>query len=201
MRAATFPTAVKPLAPSAPVPAAAAPAKLTAEQKAVRTLRRALIALVILLTFEGLVRKLEPRASGVLIFVLKDVVILFMGQQLISRHKLPPGIGFISGAYMAVTFFMLPNIVMTATHDPLLAIFGTKQYLLYPIVGLSVFAVFQNATVDEIVRFCRLVAFLMIPAGLVAILQTRLPATNWLNMSVEGTSLEDFSSAGNLRVS
>jgi hypothetical protein len=32
-------------------------------------------------------------------------------------------------------------------------------------------------------------------------IQTQLPATNWLNMSVAGTSLEDFSSAGHLRVS
>jgi len=198
MRTATLPAAVKPLAQPAPAPSSG---PLTAEQKSVRLLRRTLIVLVVLLTFEGLVRKLEPGVIGVLVFLFKDVVVLFMGLQLATRHKLPPAVAFLPVAYMAATFFMLPNIIVTATHDPILAIFGTKQYLLYPIVGLSVFIVFRNATIDEIVRFCRLVAFFMIPTGLVAIIQTRLPASHWLNMSVEGTTLEDFSSAGHLRVS
>jgi len=194
MRTATLPTAVKPLAQPAP-------AKITTEQKATRLLRHTLIVLVLLLTFEGLLRKLEHGSVGVFIFLLKDVAILFMGVQLITRHKLPPAVGFLTVAYGVVTFFLLPNIIMTATHDPLLAVFGAKQYLLYPIVGLTVFAVFQNATIDEVVRFCRLVAFLMIPAGVVALIQTKLPSTHWLNMSVEGSSLENFSSAGHLRVS
>jgi len=200
MRTATLPTAVKPISPPAPA-AAPTSAKLTADQKSVRLLRRTLIVLVLLLTFEGLVRKLEPGAIGVAVFLLKDVVVMFMGLQLATRHKMPRAVAFLPAAYATATFFLLPNIIVTATHDPVLAIFGTKQYLLYPIVGLSVFAVFRNATIDEIISFCRLVAFLMIPTGLVAIIQTRLPASHWLNMSVEGTSLVDFSSAGNLRVS
>jgi hypothetical protein len=187
---------VKPLAQPA-----SKPAESPAEPKAVRTLRRTLIALVVLLTFEGLLRKLEPGTIGVLIFLLKDVLILFMGLQLVTRHKLNPAFIFLSYAYFAVIILLLPNIIMTATHDPLLAVFGAKEYLLYPIVALSVIVVFQNATMDQVVSFCRVVAFLMIPAGLVAMVQTQLGASSWINMSVEGGSLEDFSSAGHLRVS
>jgi hypothetical protein len=195
MRTATLPTAVKTFAQ--PISSA----KLTAEQKAIRLLQRTLIVLVVLLTFEGLGRKLESGAIGILIFLFKDVVVLFMGLQLVLRHKLPPAIGFITYAYMALVFFLLPNIINTGLHDPLLALFGAKEYLLYPIVAISVFAAFRNATMHEIVRFCRFVAFLMIPTGLVAMIQTQLPASHWLNLSVEGTSLENFSSAGHLRVS
>jgi O-antigen ligase len=196
MRTATLPTAVKPLAQTASKPAQSPP-----EPKAVRTLRFTLIALTVLLTFEGLVRKLEPGSIGILIFLLKDVLILFMGFQLVTRHKLNPTFIFLSYAYVVLCVLLLPNIIMTASHDPLLAVFGAKEYLLYPIVALSVIAAFQNATMDQVVRFCRVVAFLMIPAGLVAMVQTQLGASSWINMSVEGTSLEDFSSAGHLRVS
>lgn len=167
----------------------------------VRTLRRTLIALVLLLTFEGVLRKLEPNKIGVLIFLLKDVIILFMGMQLVTRHRLPSAISFLTIAYLLLVVFFLPCIISTATHDPLLAIFGAKEYLLYPIVAIATFVAFQDSTMEEVIRFARLVAFLMIPAGLVALLQTQLSPNNWLNESVEGGSLEDFSSAGHLRVS
>lgn len=202
MRTATLSTAVK--AATNPYIRSIAAAAVKPEEKIdkpVRTLRRTLIGLVLLLTFEGLLRKLEPNKIGVAIFLLKDVVILFMGLQLVTRHKLPPAINFLTISYLIVTLLFLPNIIITGSHDPVLAIFGAKEYLLYPIVGLAVFVVFQNSTMDEVVSFGRLVAFLMIPAGLVAILQTQVSPNNWLNLSVDGESLEDFSSAGHLRVS
>jgi hypothetical protein len=201
MRTATLKTAVKPAVN--PYLRSAASAAAQPEEKLdkpLRTLRRTLIALVLLLTFEGLLRKLEP-SVGIVIFLLKDVVILFMGLQIATRFRLPSAVNFLTMAYLGVAVFLLPCIINTAIHDPLLAAFGAKEYLLYPIVALAVFVVFQNSPMTEVIRFSRLVAFLMIPAGLVALLQTQLPASNWLNESVEGSSLEDFSSAGHLRVS
>jgi hypothetical protein len=205
MRTATLPTVVKPSQKTSinPYLRSAVPAAEPEEKdtKAVRLLRKTLITLVILLTFEGLLRKLEPNKIGIVIFLLKDVVILFMGLQLITRHRLNAAINFLSIGYLGLVLFLLPCIINTGSHDPLLAIFGAKEYLLYPIVALSVFVVFENASMTEVIRFCRLVAFLMIPAGLVAIVQTQLSPNNWLNLSVDGASLEDFSSAGHLRVS
>lgn len=202
MRTATLRPDVKsrpkltPKKDAAPVAAVAPP-----ETPAVRTLRHTLMALVVLLTFEGLLRKLEPGSIGVLIFLLKDVVILYLGFQVFSRHKLNPAVHFLSIGYLVAGFFFVPCILQTMAHDPVLAVFGAKEYLLYPMVALALFVAFENAPMSRVVGFARLVAFLMIPAGLVAILQTRLPATNWINMSVDGGSLEDFSSAGHLRVS
>jgi hypothetical protein len=202
MRTATLRPDVKsrpkltPKKDAAPAASAAPP-----ETPAVATLRKTLVALVILLTFEGLLRKLEPGSIGVLIFLLKDVVILYMGFQIFSRHKLNPAVNFLSISYLVVTFFFVPNILQTMVHDPVLAVFGAKEYLLYPIVALALFVTFENAPMSRVVGFARIIAFLMIPAGIVALVQTRLPATSWINMSVDGGSLEDFSSAGHLRVS
>jgi hypothetical protein len=202
MRTAT----IRPDVKSRPKPAAkkaAAPAVAVAppETPAIATLRKTLVALVLLLVFEGLARKLEPGAVGVAIFLLKDVLILYLGFQVFTRHKLNPAVNFILVAYMAVAFFMGPNILQTMAHDPVLAVFGAKEYLLYPIVGLAFFVAFENAPMERVIKFARLIAFLMIPAGLVAILQTHLSPTSWINLSVDGGSLEDFSSAGHLRVS
>ena len=171
------------------------------ETSAVALLRMTLVALVILLTFEGLLRKLEPNKIGVAIFLLKDVVIFFMGFQLLTRHRLNSALNFLTVSFLTVAFFFVPNILQTMGHDPLLAVFGAKEYLLYPIVAIATFVAFENAPMDSVVKFARLLAFLMIPAGIVALVQTRLPATSWINMSVDGASLEDFSSAGHLRVS
>jgi hypothetical protein len=202
MRPATLPPDVKsriqltPKKKAAPVAVPAPP-----ETPEIASLRRTLMALVILLTFEGLARKLEPGIIGILIFLLKDLVILGMGFKIFRHQRLNPAINFLSVAYLVVTFFIVPNFLVTISHDPLLAVFGAKEYLTYPIVGLAVFVIFENAPVDRVVRFARLLAFLMIPAGLVAVLQTELPASSWINLSVDGSSLEAFSSAGHMRVS
>ena len=174
---------------------------VTTDTKPLRQLRWTLMGLVYLLVFEGLFRKLEPGIVGILIFLLKDVVIVLMGLQLAMRHRLPTAVNFLFLGYVVAAALFLPCVLSTAGHDPILAIFGTKEYLLYPIVALGTFVVFENATIDDVVAFCRRVALLMIPTGLVAMLQTQLSPNHWLNMSVDGASLADFSSAGHLRVS
>ena len=201
MRTATIRRDVKPYAKFALKQPAEVAAVAAPETRDVRLLRRTLIAMVLLLTFEGLLRKLEPGVVGVLIFLLKDVVIMFMGFQLVTRHKLPPALSFITYAYGLFAALLLPNILVTLGHDPLLAVFGAKQYLLYPIVGIAVFVSFQNATVEQIINFCRIIALLMIPTGVIGILQTQISPNSWINLSVDGQSLEDFSSAGHLRIS
>jgi hypothetical protein len=201
MRTATIRRDVKPNAKFALKKAAPAPVFAAPETKDVRLLRRTLIAMAFLLTFEGLLRKLEPGVIGVLIFLLKDFVILYMGFQLVTRHKLPAAVSFITSSYFLFAALLFPNILITFGHDPALAVFGAKEYLLYPIVGLSAFVVFQNASVPQVINFCRIIALLMIPTGLIGILQTQISPNSWINLSVDGKSLEDFSSAGHLRIS
>jgi hypothetical protein len=156
--------------------------------------------LVFVLTFEGLARKLQIPGANIPIFFLKDVIVLILGFHIL-RISRPREIDFLWGAYMLLCALFLPLIIWTALHDPLLAIFGAKEYLLYPIVGFAFYLAFHDLTADEIVRFFRWTSLLIIPTGIIALVQLRLPPTHWLNLSVEGDSLAAFSAAGKLRVS
>jgi hypothetical protein len=165
-----------------------------------RVLRWTLFFLVLELTFEGLLRKVNFKGSNVAIFFLKDFIVLLLGLQIV-RLRRPAAIQWLWTTYVVECILFLPLIVATGWHDPLLAVFGAKEYLLYPIVGLATFMAFENSTVTEICEFYRWIALLIIPTTALALYQLHLPADSWLNMSVEGESLEGFSANGVLRVS
>ena len=170
------------------------------DPKATRRLQHWLLFLVLVLTFEGVLRKKAPPGVKQVIFFMKDFVAIWLAVQ-VAQMRRPPAIQFLSTAYATVAVLMTPLIIATALHDPLLALFGAKQYLLFPIVGLAVFMAFENATREEILRFFRWIALLVIPTSLIALLQSRLSPDHWLNLSVGGTNLETFSAGDKLRVS
>ena len=170
------------------------------DPKAQRRLRWGLLLLVLVLSFEGLARKLSIANSSIAIFLLKDVIIAAMSVQVLMLKRSSP-IQFLWAAYIVEALLFLPVIISTAAHDPILAIFGAKQYLLYPMVAFAVFMGFENSSSQEIVRFFRWMALLIIPTTAVALIQLRLPASHWLNLSVDGGDLEGFAAAGHLRVS
>ena len=170
------------------------------DPKIIAYLRRMLLFLVVLLTFEGMLRKMNILGTNVLIFFLKDVVILLMGIQ-VTRLKRSPPIDFIWGAYVTAILFFVPTIIMTAFHDPVLAIFGTRSYLLYPIAGITLFVAYENAPLEEIINFYRRLALLIIPTTFIAVYELYLPTTHWLNQAIGGGDEEAFSAGGHLRVS
>jgi hypothetical protein len=165
-----------------------------------RHLRWLLFFLVVLLTFEGLARKLQVGNTGIAIFLFKDFVVLAIAVYVVRmpRH---PALDFLWGAYLVTAVLFIPVIMWTAVHDPILAIFGAKEYLLYPIVAFAVFFAFHNQPVEQIYRFFRPLALLIIPTTYIAVWEHRLPVTHWLNRSVEGDDLAAFSAGGELRVS
>ena len=165
-----------------------------------RRLRQLLAILVLVLTFEGVVRKAFPLELGVPLFLLKDALTVVMAFYVL-RMKQPLALRFLWKAYIILMVLMAPLILMTGWHDLLLAIFGAKEYLLFPMVGFAVFLAFQNTKKETIVRFFRGWGLLLIPTMLIALLQQRLPNDHWLNMSVEGANLAAFSAGGELRVS
>jgi hypothetical protein len=165
-----------------------------------RRLRQILFALVLLITFEGLLRKMAPSELRLPIFLLKDVFVLALAFYVV-RMPVSETLRSLWVAYVALAVLMLPLIVMTAYHDPLLSIFGAKQYLLYPFVGFATFTAFENAPMETVLRFFRWVSLLLIPTTILALVQSRLPSDHWLNMSVKGESLTAFSAEGELRVS
>ena len=165
-----------------------------------RRLRQLLVAMVLLLTFEGIARKASPSELRVPLFLLKDFLTTIMAFYVL-RMPISPTIRSLWNAYMIVAFLMIPSIVMTAFHDPVLAIFGTKQYLLFPIVGFAMFQAFEHSRWSEVLAFYRGISLLLIPTVVLAIVQVKLPHDSWLNMSVNGESMEAFQAAGQLRVS
>jgi hypothetical protein len=76
-----------------------------------------------------------------------------------------------------------------------------KQYLLYPVVALGFVTAFEYSPLSEIVRMMRRVTFLIVPTTIIAVIQQHLSPDHWLNLSVEGAQLGNFSSAGHLRIS
>jgi len=174
--------------------------EIPTDQLNARRLRQLIFGMVILLTFEGLARKAAPTEFRVPLFFLKDFLTLAMAFY-VFRMPMAPMIQSLWGGYMAMVVLLIPSILVTAWHDPLLAIFGAKQYLLYPIVGFAMFMAFENSGRAEIHAFFRWTALLILPTALLAFIQARLPYDNWLNMSVNGESLKGFSAADELRVS
>jgi hypothetical protein len=170
------------------------------DPRAIKLLQRTLFLLVLELTFEGIARKLNISGTSLAIFLLKDVIVAVLGIQVL-RLRRSAAIGFLWKAYLVEIFLFMPLIFQTAVHDPVLAVFGAKEYLFYPLVAFAVFLAFENASVQEIIRFFRGMALLIIPTVAVALLQLRLPASHWLNLSVGGDNLDAFSAAGFLRVS
>ncbi len=59
----------------------------------------------------------------------------------------------------------MPPFLLTFWHDPLLAVFGAKQYLLYPMVGFATFYAFQRTKVEDILRYFRWISLLVIPTS------------------------------------
>lgn len=163
-------------------------------------IKKLLYVLVFVLIFEGLMRKMLPSALGLLVFFLKDILCI-MAIFSISKAKLNGLALMLFKNWKTVMLVFIPPVVFTVFHDPILSIFGLKQYLLYMIVGVMMPFAFPPDKMDEFKKFVTCICLALIPTTAVAVLQNSLPASHWLNLSVDGGSLEGFSAAGRLRVS
>lgn len=163
-------------------------------------LERLLYAIVSLLVFEGLIRKLVPAAMGMVVFFLKDVLCLY-AIYLTSPLKLPGLSGWLRSYWTGLLILYIPLLIYTAFLDLPLSLFGAKQYLLYVITGLIVPIAFPSDRVEQFKRFASYFSLLLIPTTIVSVLQNALPDTHWLNLTVGGTPMTEFSAGGYLRVS
>ena len=162
--------------------------------------QKLLYALVFILVFEGIMRKIAPKSIGALIFFLKDVLCL-TSFYFIAKVRLVSTLKLLYTRWAAVAIALCPLLIYTAMLDLPLSIFAAKQYLLYVAAGLLVPMAFPPDSVEKFKRFSLIFAALVIPTTLVAVLQNSLPSSHWLNRSVSGESLEAFAAAGFLRVS
>ena len=157
-----------------------------------------LYAMVLILVFEGILRKLLP-VLGTPIFFLKDILCLLVIYKIVDT-RFQNILAKLNSAWVLLTFLFLPLLLFTSFKDPLLALFASKQYLIYVVTGILVALSFPNHKEYRFRRFIFFTALLLIPTTIVAILQNALPASHWLNLSVGGESLEGFSAGGYLRV-
>ena len=157
--------------------------------------------ILLLLVFEGILRKAFPSISTA-IFFLKDIICIW-GFFFLSKIPLYNGSLFLKKIWGSLFLLFIPTLIVTTLYDPFLAVFGLKQYLLYIIVSILVSASFsysENAF-NELKKFIAFFSFLILPTTGVALIQSSLPPTHWLNLSVDGESLEAFAAAGKLRLS
>lgn len=96
---------------------------------------------------------------------------------------------------------MYPLLVYNTLIDPVLLIWGAKTYLLYLVATVLMTLAFPFGKEKEFKTFINIIVLLLIPTVLVAMVQVNLPASHWLNKSVDGGDLSAFSAGGKLRVS
>ncbi len=161
---------------------------------------RLLYTIVAILVFEGLIRKLLPAALGMVVFFLKDLLCLY-ALYLISSTKLSGLSAWLKNSWTGLAILCIPLLIYTAFLDLTLSFFGAKQYLLYAITGIMVPMAFPPERVEAFKRFASFFSLLLIPTTIISVLQNALPGTHWLNLTVGGTPMTEFSAGGYLRVS
>lgn len=158
-----------------------------------------LYCIVFFMIFEGILRKLFPSVSTI-IFFFKDIICL-IGLYLIYKEQSDYRIFSFNSVLKYYTFLMLPIFFFTGIIDPILAVFGFKQYVLYVSLVPIFYYAFAKQDEDVFLKFIFIFSLFIIPTTLIAVLQNTLPDTHWLNKNIEGESLIAFSRGGVLRVS
>ncbi len=162
--------------------------------------RRLLYLLVLILVFEGLVRKFLPSLLSQALFFAKDGLCLLM-LALLLREGVKKSVLVIVMPWLLFGALCFPVLVRTFTLDPILVFFGGKQYLLFVIVAVAAIRAFPPDQPEHLRRFGYFLALLILPTSAVALLQLGLPANHWINQGIGGSDLSGFSGGGLLRVS
>jgi hypothetical protein len=165
-----------------------------------RLIHRLLCLVILAVVFEGVARKLAPHALGTVIFFLKDILTVVL---LWSCLRMPPNVAssHLLGVMGNLVLLLLPCVLLTAIHDPLLAAFGLKQYALFPAIAVAMCQAYVPFHRREMFALFRMIAFSVVLTTLVAVVQNKLPSASWLNLSVTGDDLSGFAAGGYLRVS
>lgn len=165
--------------------------------------KKLIYLLVLSVVLDGLLRRLVGESIGVFVFFAKDVIVGLLGLLVLVRSERAITVGgmnlkLIAGLSLAI---MVPCFIYTALIDPALAMFGLKQYALYAWVAPAVLVVFGNLPPFHVHRLMRFIGLLVVGTSVLAVVQLFLPKDHFLNRSVTGASLENFSAGGYLRIS
>jgi hypothetical protein len=145
-----------------------------------RSWRRGLEAALILLVFEGAIRKWVVPAASSYVYFAKDVLLLGVywgylrerrGASLVPQPLVMPIVFALGVGLMQIFNPRLPS--------PLVGVLGFKAYFLYLPLLWVVPAAFR--TEDELLRFLKRYLWLAVPIGLLAVMQFFSPADSRWN--------------------
>jgi hypothetical protein len=158
--------------------------------------------LVVILVVEGIVRKLAPGGLSQILIFAKDLVALAIAVQVMAGRR-SKRVEVLRLYWMGLLVALLPLFLLTALHDPVLAVFGLKQYMLFFPVAFAIPVAFRPRRKQprEMLEWGRWMGALIVPTSALALLQIALPVSHWLNLSVAGEDMTAFSAGGFLRVS
>jgi hypothetical protein len=145
--------------------------------------RRAVKAVFFLLVIEGALRKwVFPQASE-MIYFLKDIVLLgayfnFYGLST-SDRKLIPKEKVVNILIFIAIGWCIFQVFNPSLGSPLVGVFGLRGYLLYIPLIWMIPALFHSE--DELYKFLRSHLLLIIPVGLIGIVQFFSPASSFIN--------------------
>jgi hypothetical protein len=162
--------------------------------------RRLLYAIIGTLVLEGIIRKLVPGGVSIVIYFVKDFLCI-LGLYYIASSKLTDAPKQIANKIKVLIILLYPLLCYNLFIDPILFVWGGKLYLLYTVTAILMAMAFHGNSKDKFQIFMGFILLLLILAVFTGLLQLTLPASHWLNRSVEGESLEAFSAAGMLRIS
>lgn len=175
---------------------------MSSQSKHEQRVRTVLYVLITLMVFEGLIRKVVPSSVGLLVFFGKDLICLYLLWLIFGKsYAVGESVLRMTGAWKFLLIGMIPQFLMTLFLDPILLLWGMKQYTSYIVLAIVIPIAFPKGSEEKFKYFLMYLALLLIPTSLTAMLQNSLPSTHWLNMGIGGTSLEGFAAGGYLRVS
>lgn len=159
-----------------------------------------LLALIFDLFFDGIFRRLTTGNWALACFFVKDALCMALWVACLPRLSERPRRMLMVGLSCLLVVTM-PSFLLTALHDPWLAIYGLKQRILPLGVALAVVVVCSKAPA-KLAVLCAVIALLLAQSGLLAVWQTLLPVGHWLNRGPGGLLLSsEHIKAGVSRVS
>jgi hypothetical protein len=171
-----------------------------------RQIKAALLAFLILLLYDGALRKWLFPSSQQLVFVLKDVVLIAAVCWMLMSKALPNNVRF----FELVSPFVVLNLfwIALSSLNPWLpnaavSLWGLKSHLLFPIaLFLLVPVAFRDAT-NLMSILARMYPWIVIPICILGFAQVAAPSDSILNAQIAANSdsLASFGAANLVRVS
>lgn len=154
--------------------------------------RKSIQAVFVLVVLEGALRKwILPQASE-LIYFLKDFVLLgaYFQYYCVAAlwKKAPPNRSFINIFIFLVLGWCLFQALNPSLGSPVVGLWGLKNYLYYAPMMWMLPSMFL--TEEDLYKFLRSHLLLLIPVGILGIIQYLSPASSPINMYAPGQEVE-----------